>query len=83
MSVLLFEITFIVVCATSIVAIDEYRTVETFSGRIRGVKKSSLLKNVEYYSFKGIPYGKSPTGELRFKVVFISYFACMLDVINF
>lgn len=49
---------------------EEYRIVETNSGQIRGVRKTSFLKKVDYYSFKGIPYGKSPTGELRFKVSF-------------
>lgn len=45
-----------------------YRIVETNDGKVRGVLKTTLLKQVDYYSFRGIPYAKPPTGELRFKV---------------
>lgn len=62
----------------SVVA-EEYRTVETNSGQVRGVRKTSFLKNVDFYSFKGIPYGKSPTGELRFKVSTVNQFKFILD----
>lgn len=60
--------------------IAKHRTVETKNGKIRGIRKKTLFKKVDYYSFKGIPYAKSPTGELRFKVseifrFFIEYFA--------
>lgn len=48
---------------------DEFKLVETKFGGIRGVRKTSLLKNIPFYSFKGIPYAKSPTGDLRFKVM--------------
>lgn len=34
--------------------IEEYRTVETASGKIRGMKKLSILNEIPYYSFKGI-----------------------------
>ncbi|XP_031621135.1 uncharacterized protein LOC116339416 [Contarinia nasturtii] len=67
MSALLFVFTFFVVCAPRVIVTEEYRTVETNCGQIRGIKKSSLLKNVDYYSFKGIPYAEPPIGELRFK----------------
>lgn len=47
---------------------DEYRIIETNDGHIRGKSGTTLLDNVSYYSFKGIPYAKAPTGNLRFKV---------------
>lgn len=50
----------------------EYKTVDTNNGKVRGIRKTSLIKEVNFYSFKGIPYAKSPTGELRFKVSFFS-----------
>lgn len=54
---------------TATVAVtNEFRTVNTKLGQIRGIRKTSLLKQTDFYSFKGIPYAKSPTGELRFKV---------------
>lgn len=33
--------------------IEEYRTVETKSGKIRGNRKLSSLNDIPYYSFKG------------------------------
>lgn len=51
---------------------DKYRTVETKSGQIRGIRKTSMLKNTDFYSFRGIPYGKPPIGDLRFKVSSLS-----------
>lgn len=54
-----------------------HKIVETNNGKIRGILKTTLIKNIDYYSFKGIPYAKSPTGRLRFKVsnsyIFIDY----------
>lgn len=52
-------------------AVRTRRTVETKSGSIRGVLQTSLLKGVDYYAFKGIPYAKAPTGDLRFRVSFV------------
>lgn len=72
--VLLFSV---VVTVTS--ADDEYKIVETRNGRIRGIRKSTLLKKISFYSFKGIPYAKPPLDDLRFKVneivrcVFLSF----------
>lgn len=57
----------VIVCEITI-SDDDYKTVKTKSGRIRGVRMISLLQNVSYYSFKGIPYAKKPIGALRFKV---------------
>lgn len=49
---------------------DEYKIVKTIGGDVRGIRKTTLLKNVEFYSFKGIPYAKPPIDDLRFKVFF-------------
>lgn len=56
---------------------DKYRIVKTKFGEVRGIRKTSLLKKAAFYSFKGIPYAKSPTGKLRFKVSFFSTFQRM------
>lgn len=45
----------------------KHRTVKTNDGQVRGLLKTTLIKKLDYYSFKGIPYAKPPTGELRFK----------------
>lgn len=49
---------------------DDLKVFETNDGKVRGIRQTTLLKKVDFYSFKGIPYAKSPTGELRFKVSF-------------
>lgn len=49
-------------------AYEKYKIVETDNGPIRGVRNFTLLNGMPFYSFRGIPYAKSPTGELRFKV---------------
>lgn len=54
----------VVKCAFS----AEYKVVETKNGKVRGVRGTTLIKQVDYFSFKGIPYAKSPIGELRLKV---------------
>lgn len=53
---------------TKVVEDGKYWTVETKLGQIRGIRKTSLLNNIDFYAFRGVPYAKSPTGELRFKV---------------
>lgn len=57
-----------VVATTSADDDDEHKIVETKNGQVRGIRKTTLLKNIPFYSFKGIPYAKPPIGELRFKV---------------
>lgn len=49
-------------------AYDKYKVIETDSGPIRGVRNTTLLNGVIYYSFRGIPYAKPPIDDLRFKV---------------
>lgn len=44
--------------------------IETNYGPVRGLKRTSAVGD-QFYSFRGIPYAKSPIGELRFKVTFI------------
>jgi carboxylesterase type B len=41
--------------------------VSTEYGAVRGIEKISAL-NERYFGFLGIPFAKSPVGELRFKV---------------
>ncbi|XP_071547573.1 venom carboxylesterase-6-like [Panulirus ornatus] len=45
---------------------DEGVDVQLSQGVIRGVKVS-LQNSRHFYSFKGIPYGKPPVGDLRYK----------------
>ncbi|XP_031636633.1 esterase B1-like [Contarinia nasturtii] len=45
----------------------EYKIVKTKNGAVRGISDTTMMKNVSFYSFKGIPYAKAPIGELRFK----------------
>lgn len=48
---------------------DDFKTVDTNDGAIRGRRSTTFLKNTPFYSFKGIPYAKPPVGNLRFKVI--------------
>lgn len=57
-----------IICGVNSALHDDYKTVETNNGLVRGKRGTTLLDNIQYYSFKGIPYAKSPTGSLRFKV---------------
>uniref|UniRef100_A0A1B6HF99 Carboxylic ester hydrolase n=2 Tax=Homalodisca liturata TaxID=320908 RepID=A0A1B6HF99_9HEMI len=41
--------------------------IQTKLGQLRGLVKYSSLNGKNYYSFRGIPYGEPPLGELRFK----------------
>lgn len=61
----LFMLVCVVNCSESFAV---HKIVETNNGKVRGILKTTLIKNVDYYSFKGIPYAKSPTEQLRFKV---------------
>ncbi|CAL4061455.1 unnamed protein product, partial [Meganyctiphanes norvegica] len=44
----------------------EFRSLETRQGVINGSREHAL-NGREFYSFRGIPFAKSPTGERRFK----------------
>lgn len=45
--------------------------VEIQSGKVRGTTGQDYHGG-KFYKFMGIPYAKSPTGRLRFKVMFAS-----------
>lgn len=44
----------------------EFKVVQTSSGSVKGIKKTSAV-GIEYYNFQGIPYAKPPVGKLRFR----------------
>lgn len=43
--------------------------VQTNYGQVQGRHRVGL-EDIKYVSFQGIPYGKPPVGELRFKVIY-------------
>lgn len=53
--------------------------VMTSHGPIQGVEVTSQF-GYKYTGFQGVPYGKAPVGELRFKVSF--YYICVLKNFN-
>lgn len=60
----------IFVCIAKSDACAKHKVIETNNGKVRGVRKTTLIQKMDFYSFKGIPYAKSPIGELRLKVSF-------------
>lgn len=48
-------------------------TVSTDNNRVRGKLNETIFDKKLYYSFRGIPFGKAPIGELRFKVKQLIY----------
>ncbi|KAG8261466.1 hypothetical protein J6590_071441 [Homalodisca vitripennis] len=46
---------------------DKTVVIKTKLGHLRGSIKHSVLTDNSYYAFQGIPYGKPPLGDLRFK----------------
>lgn len=42
--------------------------VEVHQGKLRGVNEKNI-NGINFMAFRGIPYGKSPVGKLRFKVI--------------
>lgn len=73
-----FCILILLICVhvISSTVIENYRVVKTKSGEVRGIHRTTILRNIGFYAFKGIPYAKPPIGELRFKVIpaFVSPF---------
>lgn len=74
----MFSVRFFLACGVLIIAVngteyEEFKTVNARNGPIRGILKTTI-RNVPYYSFKGIPYAKPPIGDLRFKVKANIYF---------
>lgn len=64
----IFAIVLLFIFAIANVVSDQYRTIETKYGQIRGFKRTSLFEKVDFYSFLGVPYAKAPISDLRFKV---------------
>lgn len=52
--------------------------VEITDGKVQGII-SENLDGGKFYSFLGIPYGKPPIGQLRFRVceTFITVYYCL------
>lgn len=57
------------ICAVNGRVDEQYKTVETLNGPVRGIRETTLLKGIPFYAFKGVPYAKPPIGDLRFKVI--------------
>ncbi|XP_041985046.1 uncharacterized protein LOC121737433 [Aricia agestis] len=56
---------YLIVCLLTVKVTSE--VVDTSHGKVAGKLFKSLIKNVEYYGFLGIPYAAPPVQELRFK----------------
>lgn len=56
------------ICWTGATDDDNHRVVETELGKVRGLKRISVLNKYVFYAFKGIYYARNPSGKLRFKV---------------
>lgn len=68
-NVFCFVVAIISALEISRIKCSEFRVIDTSDGAVRGVKNTTWWKNVDYYSFKGIPYAEKPIGRLRFKVM--------------
>lgn len=62
---------------------DQYKVIDTNNGQVRGARGTTLLKNLTFYSFKGIPYAKPAIDDLRFKVKCKKNNKFLRKVINF
>lgn len=71
-SALCFFIFFISIVSAAIQSEEspDYKIVYTNNGPIRGIRQTTLIKKMDFYAFKGIPYAKGPSGDLRFEVNF-------------
>lgn len=73
-----FVFLFSVIIVTGATDNNNYKTVHTEYGPIRGQKLTSLFYEKPYYSFKGIPFVEPPVGDLRFKVFFPNSIICSI-----
>ncbi|KAG8257317.1 Cocaine esterase [Homalodisca vitripennis] len=48
---------------------EETVVIQTKLGQLRGLVKHSVLNDKTFYAFLGIPFGKPPLGDLRFKLL--------------
>lgn len=46
----------------------DYHEIDTKLGKIKGVVQTNELSGENYYAYKGIPYAKKMTEEMKFKV---------------
>lgn len=49
--------------------------IEVDGGLIEGEILINDLNDEPYYSFKGVPYARPPTGSLRFQVISVTNFS--------
>lgn len=49
---------FISICTAKSYLHDTYRIVETNNGKVLGVLNTTLIKKLDFYAFRGIPYVK-------------------------
>ena len=54
-------------------------TVNTTNGQVRGHRAYTIFDQKLFYSFKGIPYGQPPLGNLRFKVSYYNQHCTFYD----
>lgn len=52
----------------SLIYCEDFKVLRIDSGQVKGVKQESIYTKKEFHSFRGIPYAKSPTGDLRFEL---------------
>lgn len=66
LTIIVSTVTF--VYSETVQSVQQFCTIETESGRVRGKQNSTLFENKLFYSFRGIPFAKPPINDLRFKV---------------
>lgn len=59
---------FLLTIFVNLINCDEYKLIEIENGPIKGQQQQSIFEKTTFYSFKGIPYAKSPIGDLRFEL---------------
>lgn len=58
----------ILIFSTANTIIDQFQTINTENGPIRGQLMSTIYDAKPFYSFRGVPFAKPPINDLRFKV---------------